>query len=91
MSQRNWNICQLSGIIPRLVSIIPADIKFSKAKKVRLQKLLTELEASIYNAKVKKYTCSSCTSVEELTLTTNKKAYKCDICNNWASKLYLIK
>jgi len=81
--QRNWNIMQLRGMAPRMVSLIPDDIKYKH--KAVLKKVLESLVKDLDKVKVKKFTCAQCTDTTLLHLSKNKRAYCCDLCGNYAA------
>ena len=90
--QRNWNIGNLLGQLPRLQFIIPADIK-AKLPTEELAQFLTFAEVlleTLREAKVKRFTCDTC-HIHGKNPTKNKKAYKCEFCGTWKEPLYNIK
>jgi len=90
---RNQNIMQLRGILPRVASLIPKDVK----------KLMTDKDYAdfkrisyfVYNlldeVKKKNFVCKSCLEDERAVKTKNKKAIQCDKCRAWDVQLYIYK
>jgi len=90
--QRNWNIGNLRGQLPRLKKIIPADI-LARLDPQHLAEFLIMADIilqEIEQVKIKRFTCDSC-HPHTSRPTTNKKAYICDFCGTWEEPLYNIK
>lgn len=89
---RNWKISQLIGILPRLNSLIPEDIKEQMQPRDMKQfvSFADRLLECINDSKVKRFTCEKCNPIHGKE-TKNKRAYHCDFCGNWEDKLYTVK
>jgi len=92
-SSRNWDIMQLIGMLPRVVSLIPPDIAMAIPKEdlVELRRLTSNVLKVINSAKVPRFTCDLCTDILLEKPTKNKRAYRCDICGDYYDDLYNIK
>ena len=90
-AQRNWDICRLRGVIPGLVSLIPPELAIDSLEKVVLENILQKVLLELDRVKVKRFTCASCANTRSSAVTSNKKAYKCDLCHAFGVPLYLIK
>ncbi len=87
---RNWKIMQLIGMLPRVASIIPKDIKHEDEDLVEeLDRICKYFLNKIHASKIKKFTCEKCNPVHGIK-TENKKAYSCDYCGNWYDDLYTV-
>ena len=89
--QRNFNIMRLRGILPSIIKLIPADIA-KRLEPVDLQ-CYREMSEAIINlideARIKRFTCSSCNTIKmDAKQTKNKKAHRCDYCNNYLENLF---
>ena len=90
--QRNNKIMRLRGAIPLLKSL-PQDIQ-DVLGSVKVDELIYQADQllnAINTVKVKRFTCATCTDTSGLSITHNKRAYGCDICNSWGVTLYNIK
>ena len=80
--ERNSNIRQLRGMLPRLLSLVPADI-LSQLDQDRIniiKQLFVDIQNKLDEAKQNKFTCSNCNDTTNQKPTRNKQAWKCDFC-----------
>ena len=91
--ERNNNIRQLRGILPRVYSIIPDDVKTHMSKKEldQFEKTAENILEVLDKVKIKHYTCESCSDVSKLRPARSKKFLYCDYCGSFESKLYVVK
>ena len=90
--ERNWNIGNLMGQLPRLKRIIPADI-VARLDPQHFSEFLAMADIilqEIQQVKIKRFTCEYC-HTHTPRPTTNEKAYQCDFCGTWDKPLYNIK
>jgi len=91
---RNWKIMQLRGVLPRLTSIIPDDIKarFTDMELLKFQTTADRIIHVLNQVKVIRFVCAGCKNKATTKLTKNKKAITCDICGDWrVEELYIYK
>ena len=88
---RNWKIMQLTGILPRLSTLIPDDIrsKMQPRDLKQFESFAERLMMCMKDSKVKKFTCAKCNPIKSTANpTTNKKAYRCDFCYGWYDDIF---
>ena len=95
MSTRNHDIFRLRGCT-NLFKNLPTDVAKHLGDNAvySLADLILKLEKTLDIVNQKQFICSACANQQLRPLskpTKNKRAYKCDYCNQWADNLYLIK
>jgi len=83
--ERNWQIFQLKGILPRIIQLIPEDIKQDIGEDAikELKTIIYKIRLSIENKKKVYFACSNCIDIKNKKPTKNKKAFTCDICGSY--------
>ena len=91
---RNKNILQLRGMLPRVASLIPDDVKryMTREELVNFSKTADSILKILNMVKVVRFVCADCAEESETRITKNKKATACDVCGDYMREnLYIAK